>query len=259
MQARAFPLLLAFSAIAFAQRLEFEVASLKPNNTPIGTIGLNPQRSGDLFRMHNTPLYRMLSYAYDLRGPYQLAGFKQPDGWNWYDIEARIPGGATDAQVRLMMQALMEDRFHLKAHWETREITLYQLVTGKGKSKLRPSTDSPMNITIEDRSFTHPAGRCTTTLWHDGSHVICHAVTIETFTDTVSSLLNAPVAGETGLEGTYDLHIRYVPEGRALDPNIEPGPSLDVALQEELGLKLTKARGPVKVLVIDRLEKPSEN
>ena len=78
-------------------------------------------------------------------------------------------------------------------------------------------------------------------------------------TDTVGNALKAPLLDRTGITGSFDLHVRYVPEDRVLEPNMEPGPSLAKALQEELGLTLQKGTGPIEVLVIDHLEKPSEN
>ncbi len=74
-----------------------------------------------------------------------------------------------------------------------------------------------------------------------------------------SGLLAAPVADQTGLTGTYDVNLLYVPDDRQLKPDAPPGPSLAEAIQEELGLKLGKGKGPVEVLVIDHVEKPSEN
>jgi uncharacterized protein (TIGR03435 family) len=74
-----------------------------------------------------------------------------------------------------------------------------------------------------------------------------------------SGELRAPVVDRTGLNGTYDLHLRYVQAYRRLNPESEPGPSIVQAFQEELGLKLQKGSGPVEVFVIEHMEKPSEN
>ncbi len=74
-----------------------------------------------------------------------------------------------------------------------------------------------------------------------------------------STLLGAAVADKTGLTGTYDVNFLYIPDDRQLKPDAPPGPSLVEAVQEELGLKLKRSKGPVEVLVIDHLEKPSQN
>ena len=74
-----------------------------------------------------------------------------------------------------------------------------------------------------------------------------------------SNELKGPVADRTGFSGTYELHLVYVPEYLRLNPNQQPGPSLEKALQDDLGLALKKGNAPVEVLVIDHIEKPSEN
>jgi uncharacterized protein (TIGR03435 family) len=245
--------------IVFAQKMEFQVASIKRNvnNGPMESV---PHRSGDLIRMHNIQPYSMIFYAYHLRGAYQMVGYKRlPDDWNWYDLDARIGGDATDDQIRLMMQSLLEDRFKLKVTRETRELPEYELVVAKDKAKLTPSSDQPMTLTIEGRTFTTGPGTCGRTAWRDGIHLICHSAGMATLVAEVSGELRAPVSDHTGLTGTYDLNVRYVPDDRRLDADAEFGPSLNQALQEELGLKLEKGAGPVEVIVIDHMEKPSEN
>lgn len=246
--------------IAFAQRLQFEVVSLK-RNTVNGGIDGRPRRSGDLVIMHNTQMWSMLFYAYHLRGAYQVVGYKDfPDDQRWFDLDARIGRDATEDEVRLMMQSMLEDRFKLKVHRETREIPEYQLSLGKGKPKLDPPVEGPtMTVTIEDRKVPTREGTCGGSLWNDGTHVTCHAATIDKLIAQLSGNLEAPVADQTGLTGTYDLHIHYVPEKRRIkNPDLELGPTIGQAVAE-LGLKLEKGKGPVEVLVIDHMEKPSEN
>jgi uncharacterized protein (TIGR03435 family) len=82
---------------------------------------------------------------------------------------------------------------------------------------------------------------------------------METIVAEVGNLLKAHVVDRTGLTGTYDLHVRYIPDDRKLEAELEPGPSLTQAIHEELGLKLEKSKGSVEVLVIDHMEKPSQN
>jgi uncharacterized protein (TIGR03435 family) len=82
---------------------------------------------------------------------------------------------------------------------------------------------------------------------------------METIVAEVGNLLKAPVVDRTGLTGTFDLHLRFIEEGRRLEADLEPGPSLTQAIQEEMGLKLEKTIGPVEVLVIDHMEKPTQN
>jgi uncharacterized protein (TIGR03435 family) len=245
--------------IVFAQRPEFEVASVKRNTTN-GPGDLNPRRSGDLVTMNNTQVFTVLFYAYNLNGTYQVVGFNRlPDGWNWYDIQARAKAGATDEQIRLMFQSLLEDRFKLKIHRETRDIPEYELTIAKAKAKLTPARDVAMTLTIEGKTLKPRPDTCMTSLWHEGNHFVCRAAGMDKIVTNLSGLLRAPVVDRTGLTGTYDFDLLYIPDERRLKDDAPPGPTLEQAVQEDLGLKLEKGKGPVEVIVVDHLEKPSEN
>ena len=256
-------LLILAASFAFGQageKLEFEVASVKRNTANGPSDMRGPRHFGDSIVMHNIQLYNVVFYAYHLNGNYQMVGFTPlPDGWNWYDIEARAATSTTDDQVRLMFQSLLEDRFKLKVHREKRDIPEYHLTAAKGKPRLTPSREGPLTLTIKGRPLTQPAGTCGTSLWLEGSHVVCHAAGMTTIASQFSSLVAAPVADQTGLTGTYDVNLLYIPDDRQLKPDGPPGPSLAEAIQRELGLKFEKGKGPVEVLVIDHMEKPSEN
>jgi uncharacterized protein (TIGR03435 family) len=239
----------------------FEVASVK-ENTNNGPSSFVPVRSGDLIVMHNTRLFAIFNYAYRLTHTYQMEGYDRfEEGWKWYDIEVRAPSGATDDEVRLMFQSLLADRFKVRVHRETKEIPQFEFVTDKGKSKLAPSSSgAPMKVSVGGRTISQPSGACGVLLERDGSHLICHAATLNTIATQVIGQMHAPVVDRTGLTGTYDVNILFLPDDRRLDPNSPAGvASIEQALQEGLGLKLQKGRGPNEVLVIDHMEKPSEN
>lgn len=243
-----------------AQRLEFEVASVKINKENGPSDMRAPRRSGNSVIMHNTQIYSVIYYAYHLSGSYQMVGYKDPsDDSRWVDIEARAPANATEDQIRLMFQSLLEDRFKLKVHHETREIPEYELTTAKGKAKLTSAREGDMTLTIDGRTFQARAGACSTTLWREGNHMVCHAAGIETITSELGHLLQSPVTDHTGLTGSYDLDVLYLPDNRRLEADAPPAPLLVDAVQENLGLKLEKSKGSVDVLVIDHLEKPSAN
>jgi len=245
--------------IAFAQRLEFEVASVK-QNTVNGPTDFGPRRSGDLIMWHNIQPYTVIFYAYHLNGRYQLEGYVPlPEGWNWYDFDVRTPSGTTDDQVRLMFQSLLADRFKLSVHRETKDVPEFELLSGEGKAKLTPPREGEMKITIGGKTVTQPKGTCSGSVWREGTRLICHGAPMDRLANLLSSELRAPVVDRTGLTGTYDVNILYLPDERKLDADAGPARSLEQALQEELGLKLEKGKGPVEVLVIDHFEKPSEN
>jgi uncharacterized protein (TIGR03435 family) len=243
---------------------KFEVASVKQNRDGGQMGGLAPLRSGDLVMFHNTQLYTLVFYAYHLTGGYQMAGAVASLGYggdptSYFDVEARTGVAATDDEVRLMMQSLLEDRFKLKVHRETKSLPGYELLIDKAKPTMTNSTDKPFVVTVDGRPFPQRADACGTAASIDGSHLVCHAVGMEKITASISNSLRVPVADRTGLKGIYDLHLRYVPDERVLDPNMEPGPSLAKALQEELGLRLEKGSAPVELLIVDHVERPTEN
>ena len=107
-------------------------------------------------------MYTIIYYAYHLRGNYQLVGDLGygSDEWNSIDIDARIGYDATDDEVRLMVQALLADRFDLKLHRETRELPVYLVTIAKGGAKLKPASERPMEVRIEDRHFSLPKSGC---------------------------------------------------------------------------------------------------
>ena len=206
--------------IAFAQRPEFEVASVRENadNGPGDLSG--PRRSGEFFIMHNTRIFALVNYAYQITARYQVEGYDPfPESWKWYDIDARTPKGATDEQVRLMVQSLLEDRFKFKTHRENREITQYALVVDKGKAKLSPTMNQPMNLTIDGRPMSQSEGTCGVSHWREGARWTCNAVSIDKIVATASSMMKAPVVDRTGLNGRYDVNVRLITDDRRRDPD----------------------------------------
>jgi len=251
----------AVAAAPAPQRLEFEVASVK-RNTLNGPTDFSPRRSGDLVMMHNTQPYSVIFYAYHLTANYQMQGYvRLPEGWNWYDIDARAPAGATDDQIRLMFQTLLADRFKLKVRRDRKEMRVYELRIAKGKPKLQPSSEGPTKLTIEGKTFIQPPATCGISSWLEGLHLVCHAATMDKIVSSLSGQLRAPVVDRTGLTGIYDLNIRFVSDDRRPDADADTGtaPYLEQAVEEELGLKLETVKGALEVIVIDKLEKPSEN
>ena len=247
--------------VAFAQRPEFEVASVKKVTFNGFLPDFAPRRSGTLVAMHNTQVGPVIGYAYRLEGGHQLVGIPDwPDDSRWFDIDARTPPDTTDDQVRLMLQSLLADRFKLKVHREARQSSDFVLTLGKGKLKIATAAggEEPLRITIEGRSYTQRRGTCTPSAWREGDHLVCRDVTMETIASQVGAGLRAPIVDRTGLSGNYDLDLLFWPDGRPPQPDEVTTPSLAQALSG-LGLKLEKGPGLVQVLVIDHIEPPSGN
>jgi len=234
---------------SFAQRpaapLRFEVASVKraePQGGP-GDIPRNMDSSPGHFAMRNVPLRFALEWAYDLKD-YQIVGPEWIKAEERYDMVATAPGPASEAQMKLMLQALLTERFQMKIRRETRELSVYALIPGKSAAKVKriSSDDAP-------------------SLSGGQTGVLFHNQPISRLTFLLSRRMDRPVLDMTGLDGSYDYTIDisglngFNPQSIA-----DSGPSIFTAVQTDLGLKLESRKAPVEMLVIDSVSKiPTEN
>jgi uncharacterized protein (TIGR03435 family) len=255
----------------------FEVISVKSNTT--GRNASIAQQPGGRFVASEITLRRLILYAY--RGHQQFLGgpsWLDTDRW---DIEARAAEGtvlpragqldmAALDTLALMVQSLLEDRFKLKAHTETRELPLYELVIAKGGPKVKLSEDqTPPSSLVGGgggRGAIVPRGG----IRIGNSDLEASAQSISVLAAAISNLYaDRPVIDKTGLKGLYDVKLQWdrdsslnanaVPNAIATAPSATLGPSLPDALEEQLGLRLQSAKGPLPALVIDSVEKPSDN
>jgi uncharacterized protein (TIGR03435 family) len=209
--------------------------------------------------MVNSPVVRVIMYAYDLRD-YQLAGAPEWARTERFDIAARAGREVTLAELRLMVQTLLADRFQLKSHVEQRDLPLYTLVVARADGRLGPNirrSDDECKRMVE-RPANVPAG-ATTTTGCGSPDVIARSASLQ---------MGAPVIDKTGLTGLFEYSMYSAQE---LPPSLvgvvpplsgpaNPDlPSYTIALQEQLGLKLEPSRAPVDVRVIDSLQQPTEN
>jgi uncharacterized protein (TIGR03435 family) len=206
----------------------------------------------------------LIPWAYDVPQS-QITGapgWVASDGW---DIAAVGGGDAPVDEIRLMVQQLLEDRFRLRHHWETTEAPVYDLVLSKaGKlrenlvpgdcpSVLAADADAPVGV--------FPGAPCGA-LMNSPGHTQGNNLTAAELAGSLSFFLERPVLDRTGLTGRYDVELRWTPERILLQSSTLPDgapPSIFTAVQEQLGLKLQSGKGPVRLFVIDRLERPSGN
>ena len=240
--------------LAFAQpakeRPSFEVASVKAMLVDDPKSDFVPRRSGDRITMHSASLWTVISWAYHLANPdYQLVA---PSGGKLlsddYDIQAIAPGAPSDDDLRLMFQSLLEDRFQLKAHRETRELAAYDLVVAKGGPKL---------VASPARDFKPGIGYGSSSSWAafqaDGKHLVGKSASMEEMVVVLTRQMRAPVRDRTGFTGTYDFDVAF---STGVDGSEKP--VLTTAIHD-LGLSLEKSKGMFEVLVIDHVEKPAAN
>jgi len=236
-------------------RPSFEVASVKLNQETAGRTYIVPQRSGNRITWPNVTLAQLAWYAYHIVGPFQVSGNLQlAAGHNWYDVEAVAAGSPDDAELRLMFQTLLEDRFKLRSHRETRELPGFDLVAGKNGPKLKASTpDSSVDV----GGAPLGAGRCIIMVNTDGLHLVGQAASIEQMAGSVSRRLDAPVRDRTGLTGLFDFNVLFSPDDNS--SGTSSAPDVRTALQEKLGLKLEPSKVPVEILVVEHVENPTGN
>jgi uncharacterized protein (TIGR03435 family) len=280
-------------------QMEFDVASVKPNTTApsrdtiTSNIPLGPQDmfapTGGLLSATNFPLLQYIVFAYKLTPNQVRDARSQLPKWattDRFDIQARAAGNPTKDQYRLMMQALLADRFKLAVHFETRQLPVLVLVLdkpGKLGPQLRPHpADSPCSTAAAPGGGPGPQPTVA-----GGFPEICGVlvgvqpsapgrfrggarnVPIAMLTSMMSipqiTGVDRPVLDKSGLSGTYDFVIEFTPQLTGPLPpgaNFQPdpnGPTFMEALKEQLGLKLESQTGPVDVIVVDHVEPPSEN
>jgi uncharacterized protein (TIGR03435 family) len=249
--------------------------------------------NGTLFSASES-LMRYIIFAYKLSGTQELAlRFNYYEGlklnvpeWvknSGYDIEARSTGGVTKDQMRLMMQSLLADRFKLAVHWETRDAPVFALVpvrpgTLGPQLRTHPASDdcatTPLPVdTSNNVPVTKPAATlpipCGQIAHLPASAPGAHRfggrnVTLAMLAPSLPAqtglvTLPRPVIDHTGLPGGYDFWMEWTPEDTSEVDNHESGGTFREALRNQLGLKLEPQKGPVELLVIDHVERPSAN
>jgi bla regulator protein BlaR1 len=283
------PPLRAQSQAAADDRPAFEVASVKPN-TSHGPSGLDFAAGGRL-TARNMSLRTLIWIAYRIQD-FQLSG--GPDLLNdRFDIVAKSEGNLPVNELQLRLRTLLGDRFGLTVHSETRELPVYALVMarsdGKMGAQLRRSGDSCAPITAPagappppppppgSAALPGPAADADPNRIGQGcggmfipGRLSGRKMTMTQVANTLSRFLKRAVIERTGLTGNFDLDLAYTPdqmpvsgpEGFPLPAALAPSsedPSIFTAVQEQLGLKLQSTEGPVQVLVIDHVQRPSDD
>lgn len=269
-----------------AAKIEFDVASVKlsesnvlpsSSNFPLGPGSAYVPNGGN-FSAARFPLATYVAFAYEIMGSQQESLMSQLPRWaitDKFDIQARTDGSpAKDAkdQMRLMMRSLLADRFKLALHFETRQgpaFGLLALKPGQTGPLLRPH---PNDSSCSSAPAPNQPGGQFPAVCGGLSPMPSSApglvrfgarnVTMEFIANMLTSMgaLDQPILDQTGLAGTFDFALEWVfqPPGTNLQTDL-PGPLFMDAVREQLGLKLESRRGPVEVLVLDHVERPSQN
>jgi uncharacterized protein (TIGR03435 family) len=264
-------------------RPEFEVASIKVHGAWNGIMVRRDGGPGtpDPTRIHygNWSLRMLTSRAYGIKTPYALS---TPD-WmanEFYTLDATLPPNSTEADLALMLQGLLAERFHLAAHREAREMAGYALVVAKGGIKMRPAEAAKPgardlgleNLSAGPDGWTAlPPGfsRAIIGARHGLQLMTARMEDSDFLREFLEGYLKRPVVDETGLSGRYDFRLEYAREGpppavaspeskagkaRADVPD-DPGVPLVTAIQQQLGLKVEAKKITMQVVAVDRADK----
>jgi uncharacterized protein (TIGR03435 family) len=253
---------LTLAAAAHAQQAPtYDVVSIHPNNSLSGSVRMSTDPG--ILKFTNVTLKQMISYAYGIREGL-IDGLP---GWAesaHFDISAKVVDpdlvalNAMDRQQRAaMIIPMLADRFGVKAHTETKELAVYELIVIKSGPKFKeyvaPAGDQPArgpnmgagSINIQNYDM-HATG-----------------VPMASLAETLSRQVDKTVIDKTALPGKYDFELKYTPDnarinGAAAEPT-DQAPDIYTALQEQLGLKLVAGKGPVLTLTVDQVKQPTEN
>ena len=258
--------------ITYAPTLTFDVASIHEiqpaGDSPSWAIGLiSPLHSCQFqARAHTVKVLLALAYGFT---PFEISGAPDWIDTSLYNVDAKCDHSVdqqfarfTDDQAKLekehMLQALLADRFHLKAHWESKQANVYalELANPNAGSKLEPAKVEAVDPSIPNAPPPETPGPDIQNHMDAHGHVMTvRYLTTKGMAGLLGAMLQGTVEDKTGLPGRYDFTLQYTYQSTDADSY----PTLTTAIQEQLGLKLERTRGPVDALVIDHIEKPTEN
>jgi uncharacterized protein (TIGR03435 family) len=249
------------SAQAPADPPRFEVASVRPN-TSDGEPSMTVPPRGSVV-VTNVPLENLIVNAYGIP-PFRVVNAPDWIRRERFDITGKPPDNASPGDTLLMLRALLENRFRLRVHRETRDQPIYALTLAHeqgrpGPELKRASTDCSAGDRTSPPLPASQDSACSTGFFGvgpAGGTIVLTGQPLRRLISALSMAVSRTVVDRTGLEGVFDVRLRW-----SADVNVGGGPnetpSVFTALQEQLGLKLEPAHGPVDVLVIDGVERPT--
>jgi len=250
-------------------RPSFDVVSIRVNLSGRDGGGISPR--GNFFNATNVTLRSLVNFAYWPPGGRLFSRSQIIGGPDWMDtdrfeVQARVEGDrqVPPEQMRLMVQSMLEDRFRLRAHLETRELPVYHLVLIKNGPRLSAdqsppnSRDSFITFGTEGAESTLPRGAGRITESPSSTTIVGTALTIPSLVNFLRGGVDRVIIDKTEFTGLFDVNLQFSKDEVAVAAAGESAPSIFAAIQE-LGLKLESARAPLNVVVIESVQKPSEN
>jgi uncharacterized protein (TIGR03435 family) len=228
----------------------YDAVTIKPSNSPESGVTINMDETN--FAAHNATLKILIANAFNVR-PALIYGLPAWAGSERYDLTAKV----TDPDLKrmktlpleqrgAMAAVILAERFHLKIHFETKTLPVYELVIAKGGARLTP-TAVPDPLASNGKFSVH------------NSEITATDTIISNFAVNLSYQLDRNVIDKTGLTGRYDFRLTWTPDNLADSAPSDAPPTLITAIEEQLGLKLQPAKGPVPTIVVDHVEHPTSN
>jgi uncharacterized protein (TIGR03435 family) len=235
----------------------FEVATIRPSD-PAHPEQIITLKGAEVITTNQT-VHALINLAYWIH-PKQLTGGPAWTESDKFDVAGKpdAPGQPNVDQMKMMIQKLLADRFQLKFHLEKRDLPVYAITIAKTGAKLITSQDDPKGI--PGWGF----GRSPS-----GTTITFRNAPLSQVTAVLQNSMDKPVVDQSGLSGRYDFTVTFTPDPAqaaliggpppSAADNPDAAPNLFTAFQQQLGLKLESTKAPVDVMVIDKVEKPSEN
>jgi uncharacterized protein (TIGR03435 family) len=243
-----------------AKQPAYDVVSIKPNKSGSDSMGINGSLGN--FIATNVTLKDMLINAYDVK-EYLITGVT---GWAesaHFDINAKVLDVDMTALKKLnreqrdaMLQQFLVERFKLKVHKQTEMLPVYEMVVAKGGLKMKEVEPAGPDPDADKSKKFKGMGRGGMQV--SNTQMFAHDIPLASLAYSLSYQVERTVVDKTGLTGKYDIALMWSLED-APAASDSSAPSIFTALQEQLGLKLQSAKGPVETLVVDHVEMPTEN
>jgi uncharacterized protein (TIGR03435 family) len=244
--------------------------NLPPSTPTFDVASIKPAKAGDQYTImvqygrltaKGMILNGLIKQAYGVEDD-QILGAPRWVNSQRFDIDAKVDSAdeaslknLNDDQYQYMLQTFLKERFHLKAHWETKELSVLALVVAKGGPRLhvaKPGDTYPDGLKGPDGKPGH-AGMM---MW-GSDHLTAQGIPVSSLISPLTLQLGHIVQDKTGLTGTYDIDLHWTPDSPSGNP--DSAPSLVTAIQEQLGLKFQSEKSSVRVVQIDQVEQPTEN
>ena len=245
---------------AHAQGYSYEVSAVRPNTTGSGNSSVN--NNDGAYVSLNQGLRDIIEDCFNLQIDGQIIGLPAWAASAHYDIKAKLDAETATRLKALkgeeqnkaedeLIQHLLEDRFKLKFHHETRELPEYALVQSKTGNTLKAADPA-----------SSKAGNMSWYVKDNSQKMEAYSAEMVRLVTLLCNQVHRPVVDKTGLTGKYDMKLEWTREdmiNSTADGTSDRAPGLMTALQEQLGLKLESTKGTVDVIVIDHIEQPTEN